>query len=256
MVPQSNGYARMKIAQFLTEAAAPKVGRKYQHVEDLVLSHGSHGGLHAVERLRNMGEQGGSIELKWDGMPVVYWGRDENGNFSMIPKNAWAYLKSGKTETNSGAPTVMRSPEDVKAFVMGTGGGDPKARQQFANQFASLWPYFEKISPKQGYLEGGLLFYPGNKPDGTSAMPVLNKETNTYDFTPNITTFHVPVDSDLGKQIKNAKLMVAATGYYPTMGSSDEQRFPDAQKLSVPGILVQGTTYVRSEEHTSELQSH
>ena len=39
--------------------------------------------------------------------------------------------------------------------------------------------------------------------------------------------------------------MVAATGYYPTMGSSDEQRFPDAQKLSVPGILVQGTTYVQ-----------
>ena len=245
MVPQSNGYARMKIAQFLTAAAAPKVGRKYQHVEDLVLSHGSHGGLHAVERLRNMGEQGGSIELKWDGMPVVYWGRDENGNFSMIPKNAWAYLKSGKTETSSGAPTVMRSPKDVKAFVQGTGGGDPKARQQFANQFASLWPYFEKISPQKGYLEGGLLFYPGNKPDGTSAMPVLNKETNTYDFTPNITTFHVPVDSDLGKQIENAKLMVAATGYYPTMGSSDEQRFPDAQKLSVPGILVQGTTYVQ-----------
>ena len=167
----------MKIAQFLTEAAAPKVGRKYQHVEDLVLSHGSHGGLHAVERLRNMGEQGGSIELKWDGMPVVYWGRDENGNFSMIPKNAWAYLKSGKTETSSGAPTVMRSPKDVKAFVQGTGGGDPKARQQFANQFASLWPYFEKISPQKGYLEGGLLFYPGTKPDGTSAMPVLDRKS-------------------------------------------------------------------------------
>lgn len=231
--------------QFLTEAAAPKVGRKYQHIEDLVLSNGSHGGLHAVERLKHMGEQGGSIELKWDGMPVVYWGRDEQGNFMMIPKNAWQYLKSGKTQTSSGAPTVMKSPEDVKAFIQGTGSGDPKSRAKFANQFASLWPYFEKISPKQGYLEGGLLFYPGNKPDGTTAMPVLNKETNTYDFTPNITTFHVPVDSDLGKQIKNAKLMVAATGYYPSLGSSDEQRLPDAQKLSVPGILVQGTTYVQ-----------
>ena len=72
----------------ILEAIAPKVGRKYQHIEDLVLSHGSHGGLHAVQRLRNMTEQGGTIELKWDGMPVVYWGRDEAGNFSMIPKNA------------------------------------------------------------------------------------------------------------------------------------------------------------------------
>jgi hypothetical protein len=178
-------------------------------------------------------------------MPVVYWGRDEQGNFSMIPKNAWQYLKSGKTETSSGAPTVMRSPEDIKSFVLGTGSGDPKSRQKFANQFASLWPYFEKISPKQGYLEGGLLFYPGNKPDGTSAMPVLNRETNTYDFTPNITTFHIPVDSELGKKIGKSKVMVAATGYYPTMGSSDEQRLPNAESLSVPGVIVQGTTYVQ-----------
>ena len=235
----------MKIKTLLTEADAPKVGRKYQHIEDLVLSHGSHGGLHAIQRLRNMTEQGGTIELKWDGMPVVYWGRDEAGNFSMIPKNAWAYLKSGKTQTSSGAPTVMRSPNDVKAFVLGTGGGDPKAREAFAKQFASLWPYFEQISPKQGYIEGGLLFYPGTKPDGVSAMPVYTKETNTYDFTPNITTFHVPAASELGKKIARAKVMVAATGYFSTLGSSDEQRFPNAERLTTPDVIVQGTTYVQ-----------
>ena len=230
----------------ILEAIAPKVGRKYQHIEDLILSHGSHGGLHAVQRLHNMAEQGGTIELKWDGMPVVYWGRDEAGNFGMIPKNAWAYLKSGKTQTSSGAPTIMRSSDDVKAFVLGTGGGDPKAREAFAKQFASLWPYFEQISPKQGYIEGGLLFYPGTKPDGTSAMPVLTKETNTYDFTPNITTFHVPADSELGKKIAKAKVMVAATGYFQTLGSADEQRFPNAGSLSTPDVIVQGTTYVQN----------
>lgn len=230
----------------ILEAIAPKVGRKYQHIEDLILSHGSHGGLHAVQRLHNMAEQGGTIELKWDGMPVVYWGRDEEGNFGMIPKNAWAYLKSGKTQTASGASTIMRDPKDVKLFVLGTGGGDPEAREAFANQFASLWPYFEQISPKKGYLEGGLLFYPGTKPDGASAMPVLTKETNTYDFTPNITTFHVPADSELGKKIAKAKVMVAATGYFQTLGSADEQRFPNAGSLSTPDVIVQGTTYVQN----------
>lgn len=227
----------------LNEAA--DVGRKYQHIEDLVLSHGSHGGLHAVERLRDMATTGGSIELKWDGMPVVYWGRDEQGNFMMIPKNAWAYLKRGQTQTKTGAPTATRSPKDVAKFVLGTGSGDPKQRMQFAKQFASLWPYFEKISPKQGFIEGGLLFYPGTKPDGQSAMPVLNKETNTYDFQPNITQFHIPADSDLGKKIATAKVGVAATGYYPSLGSSDEQRYPDAQNLSTPDVLVQGTTFVQ-----------
>lgn len=221
------------------------VGRKYQHIEDLILSHGSHGGLHAVERLRDMATTGGTIELKWDGMPVVYWGRDESGNFMMIPKNAWAYLKRGQTQTKSGAPTLTKSPQDVAKFIMGTGSGDPKERAKFAKQFAVLWPYFEKISPKQGFIEGGLLFYPGTKPDGQSAMPVLNKETNTYDFQPNITEFHIPADSDLGKKIAKAKVGVAATGYYSTIGSSDEQRYPDAQNLSTNDVLVQGTTLVQ-----------
>ena len=221
------------------------VGRKYQHIEDLVLSHGSHGGLHAVERLRDMATTGGSIELKWDGMPVVYWGRDEQGNFMMIPKNAWAYLKRGQTQTKSGAPTLTKSPQDVAKFIMGTGSGDPKERAKFAKQFAVLWPYFEKISPKQGFIEGGLLFYPGTRPDGQTAMPVLNKETNTYDFQPNITEFHIPADSDLGKKISRAKVGVAATGYYPTLGSSDEQRYPDASNLSTPDVMVQGTTFVQ-----------
>ncbi len=230
-------------ASQLNEAA--DVGRKYQHIEDLVLSHGSHGGLHAVERLRDMATTGGSIELKWDGMPVVYWGRDEQGNFMMIPKNAWAYLKRGQTQTKSGAPTLTKSPQDVAKFVLGTGSGDPKERMKFAKQFAMLWPYFEKISPEKGFLEGGLLFYPGTRPDGQSAMPVLNKETNTYDFQPNITAFHVPADSDLGKKIAKAKVGVAATGYYPTLGSSDETRFPDAQSLSTSDVLVQGTTFVQ-----------
>ena len=237
----------MRVSDLLLEAAGPAVGRKYQHIEDLVVTNGSGGGLHATERMKHMVDNYDSIELKWDGMPVVYWGRDEKGIFRMIPKNAWAYLKSGKTQTSSGAPTVMNSYKDVYAFVMGTGNADPndKKRVQFATQFAKMWPYFEKISPQKGFLEGGLLFYPGTKVDGKTAMPVLNNKTNTYDFKPNITGFHIPVSSDLGKKIaKGAKLMVAATGWYDTLGSSDEQRFPDATSLSTNDVLVQGTTYV------------
>lgn len=240
MVSFSIGDPQVRIRELL-EAVQPKVGRKYQHIEDLVLSHGYLGGKHAVERLRDLQDQGGTVELKWDGMPVVYWGRDKDGTFMMIPKNAWAYIKRGQTQTATGAPTVMRSPKDVKSFILSTGSGD---RTEFANQFASLWPYLEKVSPKKGFLEGGLLFYPGNKPDGKSAMPIVNKKTKTYDFKPNITTFHVPMDSELGKKIANAKVMVAATGYYPTLGG-DEQRLDNASSLSTPDVIVQGTTYVQ-----------
>ena len=227
----------MKIIELL-EAAG--VGRKYQHIEDLVFTNGSQGGLHAAERLRSMASTGGTIEIKWDGSPVVYWGRDEQGRFSMIPKNAWEYLKRGKSEVSPGIPTVMYSPDDIKKFVLGTGKVEPgqeKQRQAFANSMAELWPYFEKASPPKGYVEGGILFSP-EKP------AQLNSKTMEYDFTPNITSFHIHKDSDLGQRIAKAKLMVAVTGYYDSLGSSDEGRFPDAEKLSTPDVIVQGTTYV------------
>ncbi len=229
----------MKITELLLEAG-PAVGRKYQHIEDLVFTNGSSGGLHSVERLRSMAGTGGTIELKWDGSPVMYWGKDEQGRFSMIPKNAWEYLKRGKAEVSPGVPTAMYSPEDIKNFILGTGKATPEQapqREAYAQEMMSLWPYFEKISPPKGYVEGGLLFYP-------SKPAVLNPKTGEYDFTPNITSFHIHKDSDLGKRIKNAKVMVAVTGYYDTLGSSEEGRYPEAEKLSTPDVIVQGTTYV------------
>lgn len=230
----------MKIHELIIEAAPPSVGRKYQHIEDLVFTNGSTGGLHAVERLQSMGSQGGTIELKWDGSPVMYWGKDEQGRFSMIPKNAWEYLKRGKMEVTPGVPTAMYSPEDIKNFVLGTGKATPEQmpqRQAFAQEMMDLWPYFEKVSPEKGYVEGGLLFYP-------SKPAQLNPQTQEYDFTPNITAFHIPVASDLGKRIKTAKVMVAVTGFYDSLGSSEEGRYPNAEQLSTPDVIVQGTTYV------------
>lgn len=233
----------------LFEAAAPSVGRKYQHIEDLVftgipskdISPGVEAGIQAVRIIRDMASQSkGKSEIKWDGSPVLYWGRNEAGEFQLYPKNAWDYLKRGTKQTKSGVSTEMNSPEDVRKFILGTGNtesGKEKQRQNYANQLASLWNYFEKISPESGFIEGGLLFHPGQP-------AVLNPKTGDYDFTPNITSFHIPADSDLGKRIKTAKVMIAATGYYETIGTSDETRYPDAESLSTSDVIVQGTTYI------------
>ena len=226
------------------EAAA--IGRKYQHIEDLVFTNGAQGGLHAVERLRHMTGQGGNIELKWDGSPVLYWGK-QNGQFFLIPKNAWEYLKRGKTTTASGATTAPRNPKEMQDFLLGTGKTEPEQlvqRKQYARQLSSLWTYFEQASPEEGFVEGGLLFYPGAKPDGKPSKPILNPQTQEYEFTPNITTFHVAKNSDLGRRIRIAKIMVAVTGYYPELGSSEEGRYPNPEDLSTNDVIVQGTTYV------------
>lgn len=221
------------------EAAGPSIGRKYQHVEDLIFTNGATGGLHAVERLRYMTGKGGNIELKWDGSPVIYYGR-QNGQFMMIPKNAWEYLKRGKTELDNGVSTAPRNAEEVKKFLLSTGKVDPTKeaqRRQYAKELSSLWSYLEQVSPKQGFIEAGLLFYPG-KP------ATFNNQTNEYEFTPNITTFHIGKDSDLGRKIRLAKVMLAATGYYPELGSSEETRLSDVDQYSTANVIVQGTTYV------------
>lgn len=238
----------MRAREFLLKEAAPTIGRKYQHIEDLVFTNGSEGGIHAAERLRSMSQQGGSIELKWDGSPVIYWGKSR-GQFMMMPKNAWEYLKRGKTELEGGIKTVMTQPGDISKFILNTGKPPENKeaeikRKQYAQQLASLWPYFEKASPPDGFIEGGLLFYPGTRPNGGSSAAILNQNTGEYEFTPNITTFHIHKDSDLGKKISKAKIMVAATGYYKDLGSSEETRYPEAQKLSTNDLIVQGTTYV------------
>jgi len=228
------------------EAAAPGIGRKYQHIEDLVFTNGANGGLHAVERLRHMTGEGGNIELKWDGSPVLYWGK-QDGIFYLIPKNAWEYLKRGKSATANGLSTAPRSPKDMQDFLLGTGKTEPEQlaqRKQYAKQLADLWNYFEAASPEQGFVEGGLLFYPGTKPDGQPAKPTFNNQSQEYEFTPNITTFHVAKNSELGRRIRTAKVMVAVTGYYDSLGSSDESRFPDAENLSTNDVIVQGTTFV------------
>jgi hypothetical protein len=227
--------------QVVNEAAAPSVGRKYQHIEDLVFTNGSTGGLHAIERLRHMGTKGTNIELKWDGSPVVYWGRDDQGRFHMFPKNAWDYMKRGTTHTKSGVSTMMNDPDDVANFILGTGkaeAGREEERRAFAQGLGQLWDEFEAISPKEGYLEGGILFWPA-KP------AVLNATTNEYDFQPNITSFHIPASSDLGKRISKATMMVAATGFYTHIGA-DETRYANAEKLSTPNVIVQGTTYAEN----------
>lgn len=228
----------MKLNELITESQLPKVGRKYQHIEDLVFTEGSKGGLHAIERLKHIATEDSNLELKWDGSPVLFWGRDSSGKFSMITKNAWDYAKRGKQIS-------INSPIDLKEFILNT-GSPSLTREAYADRVASLWPYLEQASPVTGYVEGSVLF------DHTHPAQ-LKESTNEYEFTPNITTFHIPANSELGARIKKSKIMVAVTGFYESIGSITECRYPDAGRLSTDDVIVQGTTYAEKLENINTL---
>ena len=73
------------VGESLTEAA--KVGREYQHLEDLVFVKGSQGGMAAADILEKLGSDSGDVAIKWDGNPTIYWGREPDGQFVLVGKN-------------------------------------------------------------------------------------------------------------------------------------------------------------------------
>lgn len=228
----------MRAFEFLTEAK--KVGREFNHLEDLVFSE-DNGVFKAINVLKSLSQGAHDVAVKWDGSPTVYWGRDEKGQFRMFPKNAWEYLKRGKTEVSPGVPTVMSSPNDVDTFIMNTGkieSGKEQERQNFADGMAGLWPILEQATPEDfvGYVYGDLLYY--------SDKPFTQDETSIK-FTPNKVTYSVKKESDIGKRISASKVGVAVHAVYKDLGGKVGQPIEDVESLSGNAdLVVVGQTYV------------
>jgi hypothetical protein len=223
---------------FITEADAPKqLGRAFNHLEDLVFFYGSAGTMEALDHIKDFATEEGSqsIRMKWDGNPQIYWGREtKNGPLILGGHNGWS--KGAKTS----------SPEEIKDFIQNKSGSpktpdEVKAREQFANQFANLYNYFDKGTPRDfvGFVYAdGLFLQP----------PQLDKE-GVYTFCPNPksqTCYHVRKDSDLGKRISRADVMVVGHAYFPQWGMSDSSQKPISDFSKFNGnskLIVLGPIY-------------
>ena len=215
---------------------AKQLGRAFNHLEDLVFFYGSEGTLEALEHLKDIATEAGSqsIRMKWDGNPQIYWGRAEKGGpLVLAGHNAWA---KGVAAT---------SPEEVADFIINK-SGNPKtpeeieARKEFGNRFASLYDYFDRSTPSDfvGYVYADGLF-----------LDPPQQENGVYTFCPNPksqTCYHVKTDSDLGRQISQAKIMVVGHAYFPEFGMPDAHQQP-MQDFSAfdqnPDVIVLGPIY-------------
>lgn len=230
----------MRAREFLKEAEAKamkKLGRAFNHLEDLVFFYGSSGTQEALEHIREMVSETGSksIRMKWDGNPQIYWGRERAGGpLILAGHNGWS--RGAKTD----------NPKDLAQFIA-HGSGDPKtpeekkARISFAKQFAGLYPLFDKATPRdfQGYVYADALFL---------QRPQIDNEGN-YTFCPNPksqTCYHVKPDSPLGQQIGNAQVMVVGHAFFPEFGQDDSEQQPldDFSMFNQnPQVIVQGPVY-------------
>ena len=215
---------------------AKQLGRAFNHLEDLVFFYGSDGTIEALEHLKDMANESGanSIRMKWDGNPQIYWGRQEKGGpLVLAGHNAWA---KGVAAT---------SPEEVADFIINKSGNaktpeEVEARKEFGNKFASLYKDFDIATPRDfvGFVYAdGLYLDPPQQQNGV------------YTFCPNPksqTCYHVRAESELGKRIGQADIMVVGHAYFPTFGAPDSSQEP-MQDFSAfdrnPNLIVMGPVY-------------
>jgi hypothetical protein len=205
----------------LTEAA--KVGREYQHLEDLVFVDGSQGALEAADILEKLGSDSGDVAIKWDGNPTIYWGREPNGQFVLVGKNGWGKNKS-------------TSADDLSNFIKSSGKGE-EWREKFGNDMAGVFNAMKVATPPdfRGYVYGDLLYHPG-KP--------FTAANGTVSFTPNLVTYTVDTSSQLGERIANSKVGVVVHTRYDEFGSNNGTPISDVQELNSKDVVVLGQTYV------------
>lgn len=219
-----------------TETVKKKLGRAFNHLEDLVFFYGVDGTIEALEHVKEIATQEGSesIRMKWDGNPQIYWGRETaNGPLILAGHNGWS--RGAKTD----------NPEAVKDFIANKSGTpktdeERKQREEFATKFASLYPAFDAATPKDfvGFVYADALFL--NRPD---------LKDGVYTFCPNPksqTCYHVRSDSELGKRIAYADVMVVGHAYFPQFGmdDSDQEPLDDFDQFNAnPKLIVQGPIY-------------
>jgi hypothetical protein len=225
-----------------------KYGRPFNHPEHLVFFKGSTGTLEALNHFKEIAsEKPGktSIRRKWDGNPQVYWGREKkNGPLILAGHNQWS---RGVRATNAG---------EVYDFIANQSGkpGTPeqqKARQEFAQNFANLYPLFDAATPKNfvGFVYADALYGvdPGLNKKLEAPTPEYPKGIWTFCPNPNSKTcYHVDAGSDLGMQIAQAKVMVVGHATFDSFGAPDttQQPLDDFELFNqTTGLIVQGPVY-------------
>jgi hypothetical protein len=225
-----------------------KYGRPFNHPEHFVFFKGSKGTLEALQHFKEIAEElegKTTVRRKWDGNPQVYWGREvKGGPLILAGHNQWSRGVKGD------------SKEAVYNFIANQSGKvttpeQQKERQQFAQQFANLYPLFDAATPKNfvGFVYADALF---------GVDPGLNKRLDTGDkqypkgiwtFCPNPrskTCYHVDAASELGQRISKAQVMVVGHGTFDSFGAADEDQQPmdDFSMFNAtPGLIVQGPIY-------------
>jgi len=205
----------------LLEAASARI----QHPEDLIYWDGSKGAERALQVMDKAAKDPSTTSVKWDGSPAVVFGVDENGNFILTDKSGFtAKGYDGKAKSAKEIETMFKNRAIKSAEKSGT-----KPNFTFAKSMANAYDVFKKSWPKglTGYFKGDLLYQ--SKPE------VIDGE---YVFKPNITTYKIAVNSELGKQITKSEVGVIPHVYQTLDGKESGVKDAKQYKFNPAGGLM------------------
>ena len=193
----------------LNEGAEARI----QHAEDLIFWEGSKGALRALEALKSMEEgKHSDVTIKWDGSPAIIFGRNENGEFILTDKSGFGAKGYDGKPTSADAlhAMLMRRPAGTK---------DPERQKVFAGKMAQLHTLYERSFPEHviGFLKGDLLYF--------ETPP---QQDGNFVFTPNIVTYTVDANSEIGSQIAASTSGVVVHRFMT----------PDGQDSAVPQSII------------------
>ena len=210
-------------SELITEQAGKNL--HLEHIEDEILNHGVPGGRGAINFLRSLrdmlaGASRSSVNMtvKWDGAPAIFAGIDpEDGKFFVAKKSVF--------NVN---PKLYKTNAEIDADLSGA----------LNSKFKIALAEFSKLGIK-GVLQGDLMFTDDVETDTIDG-------TKYYTFQPNTIVYAVPIDSDLGKVIKSAKIGVVWHTTYSgkTLQDMKASFGADIKGLSKPSsIWMDDATY-------------
>lgn len=158
-----------------------------EHIEDLVFNDGVNGARAAInyiqairDTLAGSSDKQVDITVKWDGSPSIFFGVDPEDGQRFVAKKSVFNVN----------PKVYKSQEDIDQDLT----GDIQRKFSIALRVLSQAPHFF------GVYQGDMMF---TKSD--IRVTIINNKPY-YTFQPNTIVYAVPVQSNLGRQIKKAEL--------------------------------------------------
>ena len=214
------------LEHFLVSNILLNEATRIDHAEDLIFWEGSKGAIRSIKSFIELEKDGyKNVTMKWDGSPAVVFGRNDEGKFVLTDKSGFV------AKGYNGRPT---SPEELEQMFLGRGKSVKTDEYRlFVQNMKSTFSIFESAVPTtfRGYFKGDLLYF---------STPLI--ENGRYVFKPNIVTYAVDVNSELGRRIAQSKAAVVVHREVDSFGNetaiTNYNVFQGKQLLVIPPISV------------------